>query len=278
MLPAALQQELEAVLGDRITAARAVGGGCISNATRLNMHGGTSVFLKWGSDPALFRAEAAALRQLAAAQALRVPAVIAAGDWLLLEWLEPGRMTRERWEGLGRGLAGLHRPRHPQFGWSAANFIGSLPQTNAWSDDWPSFWREQRIVPQMLNLRAEPARRIGTLLDHSEQILHAGNEDGPSLLHGDLWSGNVHAVSAGAPAVIDPASYYGHREVDLAMAKLFGGFDRRFFDAYEEAWPLSAGSEERQHCYQLYYLLVHVNLFGNSYMPRTLAALEALGF
>jgi len=268
-----------------------VGGGCISNATKLGTDGGAQYFLKWGNFAAgIFACEAAALRTLEQVHAVRVPAVIAFEDqpaadqsWLLLEWLEPGRMTAQTWQQLGASLAELHRTRGKRFGWSDANFIGSLPQRNEWRRDWPEFWREARILPQVERaaragaLQARERRRIDSLAQKIEGIAAAGNEDGASLLHGDLWSGNVHALASGGAALIDPSIYYGHREVDLAMADLFGGFASDFFAAYEEAWPLLPGSEERRLLYQLYYLLVHVNLFGGSYVAQTMNVVSRLG-
>lgn len=186
------------------------------------------------------------------------------------------------WERLGTGLASLHRVRAERHGWPSDNVIGSLPQANGWMDEWPAFWRERGLGPQLRLAYDsgwfEPSarRRFDALLDRLDEFLAPAAEDGPSLLHGDLWSGNVHPTADGEAALIDPASYHGHREVDLAMAELFGGFDTTFHDAYREAWPLADGYDEaRRAIYQLYYLLVHVNLFGGGYVARTLGALGA---
>ncbi|MFW6079748.1 MAG: fructosamine kinase family protein, partial [Gemmatimonadota bacterium] len=209
-----------------------------------------------------------------------------APPWLLLEWLEPGRATTGTWERLGRALAALHRVRAEAWGWPADNFIGSLEQPNGETDDWAAFWRDRRLGPQLRraygsggvggggHLDDSDRRRFDRLLERLEELLaDAAGADGPSLVHGDLWSGNVHALASGEPALIDPAAYHGHREVDLAMSELFGGFPPRFYDAYEEAWPLEPGYRERRRSvYQLYYLLVHVNLFGAGYVGRTRSA------
>src|SRR5690606_17965293 len=145
-------------------------------------------------------------------------------------------------------------------------------QTNEPSGDWPSFWRERRLRPQLDlaagRLDADIRARFDTLLHGLDDRLGPANEDGPSLLHGDLWNGNVHFTDGGA-ALIDPASSNGHREVDLAMAALFGGFPAAFFDAYSAEWPLLTGAAPRRPIYQLYYLLVHVNLFGGGYIEQT---------
>ena len=277
-LPDAIRTAIEAHIGDSITNVRGVGGGCISNATHVRTSNGRDLFLKWGSDRALFHAEADALSAMRDTNTVRVPAVVAIDDWLLTEWLEPGPITKTGWEQLGQSLAAMHRHRANRFGGPSPNFIGSLPQSNAESDDWPAFWRDERIVPQLHGLGIENRRRIEKLFEHVAEDLSTGNQEGASLLHGDLWNGNVHGVKAGAPALIDPSGYYGHREVDLAMAALFGGLDQRFFDAYDEVWPLAEGHERRRHHYQLYYMLVHVNLFGGGYLSGTISLVGKLGF
>ncbi len=286
MLPAAVADELAGLLDTAPAAlhAQPVGGGCISPAARVEA-GGRTVFVKWaGADsPAdLFFAEATALARLAAARAVRVPDVLAVSTRLIaLEWLEPGRADTTGWRALGAALARLHRSGAAAFGFEHDNFIGPLPQPNAWLPAWPAFFRERRIVPQL-----ERALRTGafasaerTLLarftDSLEHVLDGAAAEGPSLLHGDLWSGNAHALQDGGLALIDPATYYGDREVDLAMAELFGGFPRAFFEAYEESWATPAGRARRRAAYQVYYLLVHVSLFGGGYAARTLSAVRA---
>lgn len=208
---------------------------------------------------------------------------IGESSWILMEWLEPGPSPPAMWKRLGTRLAALHQARVEHYGWPTDNFIGSLPQPNDWLDDWTEFWRVRRLEPQLrLAYDAgwfEPSEReqFDTLLDRLDDHLAPAAGDGPSLLHGDLWSGNVHAMADDEPALIDPASFFGHREVDLAMAELFGGFDTAFYHAYHEAWPLAPGCDEtRRTLYQLYYLLVHVNLFGGGYVARTISAVDAL--
>jgi fructosamine-3-kinase len=295
MLPPAVHADVEhalSVAANRpveITSARPVGGGCISPNARLETSSGDRYFLKWASageaPSGFFREEARSLRVLNESGAVRVPRVKAhAPAWLLLEWLEPGHETADTWERLGAQLAELHRHKGDAFGWEADNFIGTLPQPNGTSARWAPFWAENRLLLQFERaarrglLDVGDRRAFDRLVAHLDPALMAGDADGPSLLHGDLWGGNAHITAGGEPALIDPSSYYGHREVDLAMAELFGGFDPRFYDAYRRAWPLAPGyNEMRRELYQLYYLLVHVNLFGASYVAGTRRILRKFG-
>ena len=281
-LPAELREEVEAALGP-IRAIQPVGGGCINTSARLELRGGP-VFLKYngGAPERMFAVEAAGLDALRdAAPGLRVPGVLGwRGRWLALEWLEPGRGGAETDERLGRGLAALHSVVRERWGWEENGYIGSLPQANAAAVGWADFWWRRRLEPQ-LRLAERDGARPGApedwerLAERLPDLLAAGEEEGPSLLHGDLWSGNVLALSGGEAALVDPAAYLGHREVDLAMAELFGGFGARFHEAYRESLPLRPGYQEcRRHLYQLYYLLVHVNLFGGSYHSQTTAVLR----
>jgi fructosamine-3-kinase len=291
---AAVESAIRGLTGgsDPVMKSSPVGGGCVSPTARLETSAGEAFFLKWGSPdlpPGMLAAEAAGLRSLAATGAVRVPEVLGsggsgAGAWLLLEWLEPGRPDSRSWTALGRDLAALHRQRASRFGADSDNFIGPLPQVNSPLDEWPAFWRERRLAPQVSAatgaglLPAGDRRRVDTLFERLEELLGPAAGDGASLLHGDLWQGNVHFLSDGSPALVDPSVYHGHREVDLAMAELFGGFGPGFLPAYAEAWPLVPGYEtSRRAVYQLYYLLVHVNLFGQGYLARTRATLAALG-
>lgn len=287
-LAAEVTAALAGVYGESVSLSgvRAVGGGCISSTGKVELDGGGRAFLKWsadGSQAGLLAAEAMSLERLRYTATVRVPEVLAAGErWLLLEWLEPGRIKGRGWTRFGLELAEMHRTTASSFGWPEDNFIGSLQQTNSWRSDWPTFWRDCRLAPQL-----ELARRRGVLQredldlldrlsDRLAEAIDVGSAERPSLLHGDLWCGNVHGLADGAAAIIDPSSYFGHREVDLAMADLFGGFDADFFRAYNEAWPLQPGYPERRRpIYQLYYLLVHVNLFGGSYAAGVRSAAHA---
>ena len=287
-LPQEVLDEVGAELGE-IRGAHALGGGSVGAVARLDVEGG-SVFLKYGTKvPAgMFAVEAAGLDRLREVSiGVRVPMVLAVCDaasrgvgWIALEWLEPGRRGDGYWERLALGLLSLHQSAGGGWGAEEDGYIGALPQRNTPSRDWAEFWWSARLEPQ-LRLADERGPRPGspaeweTLAERLPRILAAAEQDGPSLVHGDLWSGNVLVVEGGEPALIDPAPYDGHREVDLAMSELFGGFDPAFYAAYQRGWPLQPGySELRRDVYQLYYLLVHVNLFGESYHGQTVASLR----
>ncbi len=256
---------------------RPVGGGDISAAWRLDAADGP-VFLKTGpaSSYEMFSAEAEGLAELAAADAIRVPEVVAfgvAGDtaYAAFEWLDFGRPGPDTERKLGERLAALHRTTRQQFGWHRDNTIGLTPQPNDRTDDWVTFLRDQRLGFQ-LRLAADNGytgalqERGGRLLDRLG-VYFEGYAPRASLLHGDLWGGNWGSCD-GEPVVFDPAVYYGDRESDLAMTRLFGGFGRAFYDAYEAAWPLAPGHRERNDLYQLYHVLNHLNLFGSGYLGR----------
>jgi protein-ribulosamine 3-kinase len=231
----------------------------------------------------MLEAEADALAALARAGALRVPRPVACGAhggaaFLALEWLDLHGGGHDA--ALGRALAQLHRTTAPRFGWHRANTIGTTPQDNAWSDDWAAFFRDRRIAPQLAlaarNGHGGRLQRDGGRLLAAIPSLLAGHAPGPSLLHGDLWSGNAGALAGGEPVVFDPAAYYGDREADLAMTGLFGGFGADFQAAYREAWPLPDGYELRRTLYNLYHVLNHLNLFGGGYLAQAEAMIGRL--
>lgn len=280
---ASLASAVERAVGSKMTGFHCVSGGDINRAYRAELVDGRRIFVK-GNDDApegMFAAEARGLAWLREATALRVPEVLAAGpDFLVLEWLESGRRTTDFDEQLGRGLAALHRAGPDGFGLDHDNFIGRLAQRNQPRATWPAFYREQRLEPQ-LQLAvaaglASPAMRRGfdRLFADLDQLV--GPPEPPARLHGDLWGGNLMVDDDGQPCLIDPAVYGGHREVDLAMMRLFGGFAPRVFAAYDEAYPLSPGHERRVPLYQLYFLVVHVNLFGRSYLASVERALAGV--
>ena len=271
---------VEAALGSAVVAWDGVSGGDINDAHEAQLADGRWVFVKSNREaPAgMFEAEARGLDWLGQARALRVPEVIAQGpSFLVLECIRPGPRKPDFDERLGRGLAALHRWGAPSFGLDHDNFIGRLPQSNRPLPTWAEFYRERRLLPQLqlaiAGQRASPAMRRGfdRLLARLEE--RVGPPEPPARLHGDLWGGNAMVDEQGMPCLIDPAVHGGHREVDLAMMRLFGGFGSRVFAAYHEAFPLSPGHEERVPLYQLYFLMVHVNLFGGSYVASVEQAL-----
>ncbi len=275
-LGAPLAAALAAVLGAPVRSAERLGGGDINDAFGVRLADGRAIFVKTNarSPTGMFAAEARGLAFLAEAGALRVPAVLAVGgaggpDFLALELITPASRRQSFDEELGRGLAALHRTHASSFGLDHDNFIGSLPQSNRAHARWGDFYRDERLEPQLA--RAVASGRATSALRRGFERLFArldelvGPPEPPARLHGDLWSGNLHVDDEGAPCLIDPAVYGGHREVDLAMMRLFGGFSERVHAAYAEAFPLAPGSDERVALYQLYPLMVHVNLFGGGY-------------
>lgn len=254
-----------------------VGGGNINASYRLEGVDGTHYFLKLNHarHHPMMRAEAAGLTAIAASRTVRVPQFIAHGiaqeySFLLLEHLTLG--SRGHADRLGEQLAALHRCHSPQFGWSEDNFIGTTPQPNATATDWIHFWREQRLGFQLRLAQANGHH--GALLSAGERLLESlpaffsGYVPQPSLLHGDLWSGNHGYLGDGSPVIFDPATYFGDRECDIAMTELFGGYPAAFHAAYRAAWPLDAGYATRRELYNLYHLLNHANLFGGHYAQQ----------
>jgi fructosamine-3-kinase len=286
----ALARAVEAQLGSAVVEVAPVGGGDINDASRARLADGRVLFIKTHARPprGMFSREAEGLRWLADAGApLRIAQVVASSDgengepaFLALEWVESAPRARDHDESLGQGLAALHRCAAPSFGFAHDNFIGVLPQQNAPEPDWPSFYEKRRLMPQLALAiaggHASAAMRAGIERVCARLPELCGPPEPPARLHGDLWGGNAIADEQGQPVLIDPAVYGGHREVDLAMMRLFGGFGARCFAAYNEAYPLATGHAERVALYQLYPLLVHVNLFGGAYLSSVQGALAQL--
>ncbi len=286
MIESALRARVEAELAQPVTSATPLSGGDINDAFELGLADGQSVFLKTnaGAPLTMFAAEARGLEFLRQARALRIPRVIAASteterpSFLLLEFIRSARPRRGFDDELGRGLAALHKSGAPSFGFAEPNFIGRLPQPNRPHPTWVEFYRAERLEPQLRSALA--SGRAPTALARDFERLYRvlpellGEAEPPARLHGDLWAGNLHSDEQGAPCLIDPAAYGGHREMDLAMMQLFGGFAPRVFSAYDEAFPLSSGHRERVQLCQLYPLMVHVNLFGGSYLESVRRALS----
>lgn len=274
-----IADHIHAVTGVTLRDVRdSIAGGCINQAMRVRGEG-RDFFVKISaaSGLSMFEAEAAGLREIAESGTVRVPEPVCSGvcganAYLVLEYLAFGRGGSGAL--LGRQLAAMHRVMRPQFGWTRDNTIGSTPQINAWSDDWVRFWRERRLRFQF-DLAQENGwggslQKSGVqLLDRLEGFFDDYRPQ-PSLLHGDLWSGNHAYLADGQPVIFDPAVYFGDREADIAMTELFGGFGRDFYAGYTEIWPLDAGYAVRKDLYNLYHILNHLNLFGGSYQRQAL--------
>jgi fructosamine-3-kinase len=280
-----LRADLEERFGIQVREAKRLAGGDINEAYALTLQDGNRIFVKTHANPprGMFEAEARGLRWIEETRAIRVPRVLAFSDerpaYLALELLESAKRCKGFDEILGRSLAALHRFGTSSFGLDHDNFIGRLPQSNAPASDWPTFYWSSRLEPQ-LRLASDHGLVDGGLRARFEALRRVlperlGPEEPPSRLHGDLWGGNLHVDETGRPTLIDPAAYGGHREMDLAMMRLFGGFGARVFAAYEDAYPLAPGAVERVPLHQLYPLLVHVNLFGGSYLGSLERALSA---
>lgn len=263
---------------------RHIGGGCINTALRLS-DGTRSWFIKTNNADRLdmFEAEAAGLNVMADTQAIRIPRALCTGThgrnaYIVMDYIEPGSSDSNGQTLAGERLAAMHRHTAPQFGWDRDNTIGATHQPNDWRDDWIEFWRELRLGFQLelvgrngyASLQCSGERlldRFHVLIDHDPQ---------PSLLHGDLWGGNISFDNSGQPVIFDPAVYYGDREADVAMTELFGGFGNGFYAAYNAAWPMDSGYRTRKTLYNLYHILNHTNLFGGGYAGQARGMIDRL--
>jgi fructosamine-3-kinase len=282
-----IAQHITAVSGEAFEPRppRFVGGGCINQAVTLSdeKH---AYFVKLNSADRLdmFEAEAEGLAEMAATRTIRVPRPVCSGTadgqaYLVMEHIDLGRPRGHGQARAGRQLAEMHRNAWSQFGWRRDNTIGSTPQPNTPAPNWAEYWRGNRLGFQLALAHRngyggrlqDRGRRLlelfPKLLDHAPQ---------PSLLHGDLWGGNMSFDTDGDPVIYDPAVYYGDREADLAMTELFGGFGGDFYAAYEETWPLAPGYPTRKLLYNLYHVLNHLNLFGSGYLGQAQGMIDRL--
>lgn len=257
-----------------------VGGGCINMGARLYTRDGASFFLKSNpsAPPEMFLAESHGLESLRRPGGPRLPSpYLWSQDFLLMENLPPAPAGADLWPSLGRRLAALHDHTSPHHGFDRDNFIGSTPQPNPWTTDGFSFFAEQRLLfqaglaHQQRRLPATDLRRVEALASRLRDLVPF---QPASLLHGDLWSGNVIVGPGGEACLIDPAAYYGWAEAELGMTDLFGGFDPAFYAGYLEARPLTPGWRERWPLYNLYHLLNHLNLFGGGYLAAVRQVLD----
>ncbi len=268
--------KIEDLIGQKITGFKSISGGSIATSNQIRFEDGKYAFLKTDPyDDTMFFKEANGLKEIHKAGCIRVPKVLLVNsELLLLEFVEEGRKDKDFFSRFGFQMANLHRKTSSKFGFKENNFIGATPQTNiaikTEATNWCDFYYNKRLLYQYE--LAESNGLVGNELKNGFLILESrieeileGSEEKPSLLHGDLWSGNFLCDQQSNPCIMDPAVYYGHREADLAMTKLFGGFPDEFYRAYQKENPLPQGFDYRENIYLLYHVLNHLNLFGNSY-------------
>ena len=258
-----------------IRSTKFVSGGCINNTLKIETDHGP-FFLKWNDDEDndMFEKEALGLELLNKQGVISLPATLGTGriqskNYLVLEYLEKHPPKTDFWEDFGTAIARLHKITSSKYGLDHDNYIGKLPQNNSFKDSWIDFFIEKRLEVQLglaiynNQIDQEFAKKFRMIYAQLPGLLP--NEP-PSLLHGDLWSGNFMSGKGGNPFIFDPAVYFGHREMELAFSRLFGGFDRQFYQSYNVEYPIEPGFDNRIDIYNLYPLLVHVNLFGASYL------------
>jgi len=284
LIPPDVQLKCESILAAPIQSIEIISGGdinqarLIKTASRTSDQDGTSYFLKMNALPQslhMFETEAKGLQLLQQSKSILTPKVISFGKahntaFLLLAYISPAPKTDEFWKNFGQSLALLHRNNtQSEFGLNHQNYIGSLKQTNHFEKNWKAFYINQRIAPQ-LKLAVDSGKMNTIQMKAFDKLFIKLNELLPiepaSLTHGDLWSGNFLVNKSQQAILIDPAVSYAHREMDIAMTYLFGGFSQTFYNAYQNTYPLAKDFQKRMDIYQLYYLMVHVNLFGGSYI------------
>lgn len=282
----AIARDISKATGEpfEIQDSHSVGGGSINQSYAIS-NGRRTYFLKLNqaSQSEMFVAEAIGLKQMYETQTIRVPEPICWGvegnhTYMVMECLEFGRGSSGSWEKMGQQLAAMHRVgKSDRFGWGRNNTIGSTPQINTWTDNWADFFAEYRIGYQL-----RLAKRKGGNFPKVEPVIETVRErlqerqPQASLVHGDLWGGNAAITTDGEPVILDPATYYGDREVDIAMTELFGGFPAAFYRGYNQAWELDSGYRDRKDLYNLYHILNHFNLFGGGYGGQARSIIERL--
>ncbi len=282
-----VKEFIEDKLNSKIISTSSLSGGCISNAYKLTLVNGEKFFLKVNDSVSndMFVKEAHGLEELQKANAVKVPKVLLFDtSFILLELIIPGKSSQTFFEDFGRKFAQLHKFHSDYFGFYEDNYIGSTVQKNIALEDeknnWNHFYFNNRLLFQYKlaekNGYATEELKSGiSFLESKIEHILSGSEEPPSLLHGDLWGGNYLSDENGNPCIIDPAVYYGHREADLAMTKLFGGFNSTFYAAYNEAYPLPEDYNYRENIYKLYHILNHLNLFGRSYYSQAINLIKS---
>jgi len=279
MLPVALHDKIENQLDTTIDHVRRASGGSINQAGVLECANRHRYFLKWNHNAPgdMFQKEKMGLELLRNADTeIVIPQTYVqdcqgSTHYIIIEYLEEGRPEPESAEIFGRQLAGLHSTANNQFGLEHDNYIGRLPQSNTRHDDWITFFTDERLIPQV-QMALDTGKLNSTDNEKFERLYHRlpniMPDEKPALLHGDLWGGNFFYTTDGMPAIFDPAVYFGNREIELAFTHLFGGFAHDFYSSYEHLFPLEPGFHERKDIYNLYPLLVHVNMFGGTYIQQ----------
>ncbi len=279
MIPSDIQESIASFLSPAPFSVRkttALSGGCINQAFRVDTEN-QSYFIKYnhaGLYPGMFEAEVRGLELMESTNTLKVPRPIHASGagrytYIIMEYISPGKGIPSFWEDFGMKLARLHRHSAPAFGLDHDNYIGSLPQSNRLHDTWADFFIRERLEPQLKQAvdRGAGSRQLTRQFEKLYSRLSSMvPQEPPALIHGDLWNGNYITAPDGTACLIDPAVHFGHREADLAMSLLFGGFSGSFYDSYHREYPLTAGWRKRMDIHNLYPLLVHVNLFGGGYL------------
>ncbi|MEM7725632.1 MAG: fructosamine kinase family protein [Cyanobacteria bacterium P01_A01_bin.45] len=257
---------------------RSVSGGSINQSYSVS-DGERTYFMKFNqsSKVAMFEAEMLGLQQMYDTQTIRVPKPITCGvvdrySYIVLEWVKMGKGDNEAWMQMGRNLAKMHRimpPHSKGFGWDINNTIGSIPQINTWTEKWVDFFAKHRLGYQfqIAKRRGGHFPQVNELLAAVPRIL-SSHQPKPCLVHGDLWGGNAGFTTDNEPVIFDPATYYGDREVDIAMTELFGGYPTAFYRGYNEVYSLDRGYEKRKILYNLYHVINHFNLFGSGYVGQ----------
>ncbi len=262
------------ILGEKILESTILPGGCIGNCYRVKTDSG-QYFIKHYSKPGVSIREAQGLKELANSNTVSVPRVLNSDDhFLVLNFISQNPRAVDFQTRLGRDLAQLHKTSSSRYGFHEDNYIGSTPQKNSFKENWIEFYIENRLDFQVkLSADRDVLGIYKKLRKRIPEILNSSLET-PCLIHGDLWSGNVISDENGLPVLIDPAAYYGHRELELAMTQLFGGFHDEFYDSYNRVFPLIAGWKERMDLYKLYHILNHLNLFGTGYKNQALTLMR----
>ena len=281
-----IKARIEEKLSSKIKSLTSLSGGCISDAFKVELNNGSNFFLKYNPSAStdMFIKEANGLKELAKANAIRIPEVLSFDeDYILLEHIPTGNKKRNFFEEFGRNFARMHKFTSEYFGFYGDNYIGSNPQKNIpdkkEKTSWVSFYFNKRILFQLqlaekLGNSTDALRKGISKLENIIEEIIGDTKEKPSLLHGDLWGGNYMVDEKGSAVLIDPAVYYGHREADIGMTKLFGGFSSEFYKAYNETFPLEDGYDYRENIYKLYHVLNHLNLFGGGYYLQALSLIK----